>query len=285
MPAPDAPAPIELGPLRLDWSRVYVVGVLNVTPDSFSDGGLYADAESAVARGLELVARGADLVDVGGESTRPHGARVVSAAEEIERVVPVIRRLAGHGVPVSIDTTKAEVARAALAAGALVVNDIAGGGFDPDIVAVTAEAGAVYVLGHARGRSLPEVHASEADPPGFDEVAAELGGRLDALPRALRGRVIADPGLGFGKQTRQNLELIRRSGELGRRLGVPVMVGPSRKRFLGELTGLPTGERDAATVGACLAAACAGAHLVRVHSVELLAPALKVYEACRGCEV
>ena len=285
MPARDVPAPIELGPVRLDWSRVYVVGVLNVTPDSFSDGGLYADVEAAIARGLELTARGADLVDVGGESTRPQGARAVSAAEEAERVVPVIRALADRGIAVSIDTTKAEVARAALAAGARVVNDIAGGGFDPDIVRATAEAGAVYVLGHARGRNLAEVHASEADPPGFDEVAVDLAGRLDAMPEALRGRVIADPGLGFGKKTPQNLELIRRSGELGRRLGVPVMVGPSRKRFLGELTGLPVDKRDAATVGACLAAVDAGAHLLRVHSVEILAPALKVYEACRGWQV
>ncbi len=285
MPARDAPAPIELGRLRLDWSRVYVVGVLNVTPDSFSDGGLYAGVEAAIARGLELSGRGADLVDVGGESTRPQGARAVSAAEEAERVVPVVRALAERGVAVSIDTTKADVARAALAAGARVVNDIAGGGFDPAIFEATAEAGAVYVLGHARGRNLAELHAGEVDPPTFEEVAAELHARLARLPQALRGRVIADPGLGFGKQTAQNLELIRRSGELGRLLGVPVMVGPSRKRFLGELTGLPVGERDGATVGACLAAAEAGAHLVRAHDVELLAPALKVYEACRGWQV
>jgi dihydropteroate synthase len=268
--------------VTLDWSRAYIVGVLNVTPDSFSDGGLYQEVDAAVARGLELAADGADIVDVGGESTRPQGARPVDAAEEIERVAPVIRELAGRGLTVSVDTTKAAVARAAVDAGAELVNDISGGLFDPAIAEVTADAGAAYVVGHVRGRTLAEVHRAERAPPTFDEVARELERRLEAMPAGLEGKLVVDPGLGFGKRTAQNLELSRRAGELAAQLGCAVMVGPSRKRFLGELTGAPAAERDPATVGASLAAVAGGAHLVRVHAVKLLRPALLVYEAIRG---
>jgi dihydropteroate synthase len=274
-------APLE--PLRfrgavLDWTRPYLVGVINTTPDSFSDGGRHLAADAAVERALALVEDGADLLDIGGESTRP-GAAPVTLEDELARVLPVIDRLAGRtGCAVlSIDTAKAEVARAALAAGAEVVNDVTGGLFDPGTAQAAAEAGAAFVCGHVRGRRLDEVHA--AAPPAFDEVVAELAARIRDLPAALAGRIAVDPGLGFGKQAAQNLELLRRSGELSAALSCPVMVGPSRKRFLGELTGRPVGERDVATVGAALAAVRAGAHLIRVHEVRAVRDALVVYRA------
>jgi len=278
-----SPAPIELRSIRLDWSHAYVVGVVNVTPDSFSDGGRYLDPVGAVAHGRALHAAGAAIIDVGGESTRPTSAGQprLPLADELERVLPVVRGLAREGIPVSIDTTRAAVARAALDAGAELVNDISGGGFDPDLVEVTAAAGAVLVCGHARGHSIAEVHAGETAPPGFAEVATELCARVVALPARLRHRTVVDPGLGFGKRGAENLELLARAGELAAACGCPVMVGPSRKRFLGELTGRPVDDRDAATVGACLAAVAGGAHLVRVHDVAGLVPALRVFEAAR----
>jgi dihydropteroate synthase len=274
-------APLRFRSLTLDWSAPRVMGVVNATPDSFSDGGVYAGVEAAVARALELDQEGADLVDVGGESTRP-GAAAVSREEELARVVPVIERLAGRVRAVlSVDTSKAEVARAALAAGAEVVNDVSGGVFDPAMARVVLEAGAVYVCGHLRGQSLAEVHAAAA-PSGFEEIAGELAERLAGLPGALRARTIADPGIGFGKGTALNLELLRRAGELATRLQCPVMVGPSRKRFLGDVTGRPVGDRDAATHGAVLAAVSSGAQLVRVHDVAGTCAALRAYLAVRG---
>ena len=252
------------------------MGVVNVTPDSFSDGGTHGDVESAVAFALRLEAEGADIVDVGGESTRP-GAAGVPVTEELARVLPVLSALAARlRVPLSIDTTKAEVAAAALAAGAEIVNDVSGGAYDPALPRVADEAGAAYVVGHVRGRTIAETHA--APPPRFEEVVEELSARLQALPAGLRSRTIVDPGLGFGKGTGENLELLGRCGELGCALARPVMVGPSRKRFLGELTGRAAAERDDATVGACLAAAARGADLVRVHAVRAVVDALRVFE-------
>ncbi|HTM22063.1 MAG TPA: dihydropteroate synthase [Kofleriaceae bacterium] len=252
---------------------------MNVTPDSFSDGGQYADPAAAIAHGLQLVADGAAIVDVGGESTRPQGARGVSAAEELERVLPVIRGLVRGGATVSIDTTKAEVARAAVDAGAAIINDISGGHFDPGMIDLAAASGAFYVCGHVRGGTLAEVHAGDL---GFEEVAYDLAARVAELPIALRQRTIVDPGIGFGKRGAANLELLARCGEIAAGCGRPVLVGPSRKRFLGELTGRPVDDRDAATVGACLAAVAAGAHMVRVHDVRALAPALAAFTAVRG---
>lgn len=297
-------APLEFRHARFDWSRVYVAAVLNVTPDSFSDGGQYTSVDTAVAHGTALAADGADLIDVGGEATGPR-AEPVDAATEIDRVVPVIERLAAEvRVPISIDTTKAEVARAALAAGAEVVNDVSGGLFEPDIQIVAAEAGAAYVCGHVRGTTLAEVHAAEASPPEAEEVAFELAARVARLPVALRHRTIVDPCLGFGKGLPQNLALTRWAGELARSVGCPVLIGPSRKRFVralvrpwGDASVRPAGAADvgdaglggrallaadSGTVGACLAAAASGAHIVRVHNIELLKPALMVYEAITG---
>jgi len=280
---PGSLPPIAFRRLTLDWSRPYLVGVVNTTPDSFSDGGRHASVDAAVARALALVAEGADLIDIGGESSRP-GAAPIALAEELARTVPVVERLAAErpAAALSIDTCKGEVALAALAAGAEVVNDVSGGLFDGGTARAAAEAGALFVCGHVRGRTLEAVHA--APPPRFEELVAELAARLADLPASLAGRIAVDPGLGFGKQTPQNLELLRRAGELSAALSCPVMVGPSRKRFLGELTGRPVGERDAATVGAALAAAAAGAHLIRVHDVAPVRDALRVFRAVLGEE-
>ncbi len=263
------------------FDRTYIAGVINVTPDSFSDGGAFDSLETCISHALKCVESGADLLDVGGESTRPGAASVV-AAEEIRRVVPVVERLVGASrVPISVDTTKAEVAEAAVRAGAEIVNDISGGTFEPEIIDVCARHGAAFVCGHVRGRTLGEVHA--APPPTFEELCAELGARLVALPAELRQRTVVDPGLGFGKVgAAENVAILGRVGELRAALGRPVMVGPSRKRFLGEILGRPAGERDDGTVGAALAAAAAGADFVRVHAVRRVRDALTVFERIRA---
>jgi dihydropteroate synthase len=271
--------PLHFRRRTFTFDRAYVVAIVNVTPDSFSDGGRHADVESAVAFALRCAEAGADLLDIGGESTRP-GAREVPTDEELSRVVPVIRTLAGRtDVPISVDTVKGVVAAAALEAGAECVNDISGGTFDPGTLAAAADHRAAFVLGHVRGETLAAVH--DAPDPTFADVRDDLAARLAALPAGLAEQTVVDPGLGFGKRTAVNLELLRRSGELATALGRPVMVGPSRKRFLGELTGRPATERDAASVGACLAAAAAGASFLRVHDVARLRDALTVFEAVR----
>lgn len=262
-----------------------VMGVVNVTPDSFSDGGQYLDADAAVAHGLQLLRDGADIVDVGGEATNPR-AGAVGAGEELARVLPVVERLAAAGATVSIDTTKASVARAAVAAGARIINDVSGGLFDPDMPDAIGEA--TYIAGHLRGRSLREVFASEtaARPPGraidWQVVADELAERLAALPATASARAWVDPGLGFGKgaDPSVNLALIRHSGDLGARLGRPVVVGASRKRFVRRAFGVQDDDiaaLDAASVAASLDAIEAGANVVRVHNVALLRAALALY--------
>lgn len=265
---------------------VLVMGVVNVTPDSFSDGGEYLDADRAVARGLELVGQGADIIDVGGEATNPR-AEPVPAEEEAGRVVPVIRRLAEAGVRVSVDTTKGVVARAAVEAGASIVNDVSGGLFDPEMPAALGALAAArpdltYIAGHLRGKTLAEVFAQEGSV-GWRRVAAELADRLAALPEVVRERAWVDPGLGCGKGSDPdgNLELIRHAGDIGKELGTQVVVGPSRKRFLRKL--LPDAQQgdalalDVASVAACLGAVRAGAFVVRAHNVALLRAALAVY--------
>lgn len=259
----------------LDWSRPYVMGVLNVTPDSFSDGGQHLSLAAALAQAEAMVRAGAVVLDVGGESTRP-GAAPVSVGAECDRVLPLIKALGEElAVTVSIDTSKAEVARRAVQAGAEIVNDISGGRFDSEMVPTVSELGAAFVCGHVRGQTMAEAHACPT--PSFDEVLGELKDRLASLPTALLARTIVDPCIGFGKDLRTNLALVQRAGELATELGCPVLVGPSRKRFLGEITGLPVGERDAATVGACLASVSGGAHMVRVHDVAMTAAALQVF--------
>jgi dihydropteroate synthase len=269
--------------------RVTVVGVLNATPDSFSDGGRFLrpdgtlDLEAALAAARELVAAGAHVLDVGGESTRP-GSRPVPAELEIARTRPLIEALAkALTVPLSIDTRKAAVAEAALEAGARVVNDVSGLRSEPALGAVAARGGATLILGHLRGEP-----ATMQQEIAFDDVLAEVGGELAAaLERAHaagvpRARLVADPGLGFGKRLPHNLALLANVGELRARLGVPVLVGPSRKAFLGELTGDPVDARDLASAVACGIAVFAGADAVRVHDVAGARRAVAVAAALRG---
>ncbi len=258
--------------------RCVVMGVLNVTPDSFSDGGCFADRDSAVAHGLAMAAGGADYVDVGGESTRP-GADRVDAAEERRRVVPVVRELAAAGVRVSVDTTRTEVAEAALEAGAVLVNDISGGLADDGMAALVADAGVPWVLMHWRGHSR-QMYARAEYGDVVTEVCAELSARVDAAVAAGvdAGRLVLDPGLGFAKQGSHNWALL---AELPRvvALGLPVLVGASRKSFLGRLlagadgTPRPAAGRDAATLATTVLAAEAGAWGVRVHDAAASADA------------
>jgi dihydropteroate synthase len=270
------------------WDRCAVMGVVNVTPDSFSDGGRWFDAEAAIKRGLDLVAQGADLVDVGGESTRP-GATRVDEAEELRRVVPVVRELAAEGVIVSVDTMRASVAERALAEGARLVNDVSGGRADPGMVPLVAEAAAPFVVMHWRGQSIDmNERAVYADVVG--EVLDELRRAIDeAVAGGIDpGRVIADPGLGFAQRAEHDLALVaamdRLAAELG---GRPLLIAASRKRFLGRVlagdapdaTPPPARERDAATAAVSALAARAGAWAVRVHEVRASADAVRVARA------
>ncbi len=259
---------------------VVIAGILNLTPDSFSDGGKFASVKSAVAAGLAMAGQGAQWIDVGGESTRP-GAEPVPEGEEIRRVLPVIEQLASRlagKARISIDTYKAGTAAAALAAGATIVNDISGGLLDPAILSVAGLAGATIVLGHLRGRPgtmMENVHFDDV----LTEVAAELGERVAAARAAGCRDIWADPGIGFGKELPHNLRLLGGLEELKRRLAVPVMVGVSRKRFVGELTGKPAGERLFGTAAAVAAAVMGGADAVRVHDVSEMFEVVSVAEA------
>ncbi len=260
------------------------MGVLNVTPDSFSDGGRYADVDAAVAHGVRLRADGAGLVDVGGESTRP-GADRVDADIESARVLPVVRALTSAGVPVSIDTTRARVAEAALAAGAVVVNDVSGGLADPDMARVVRDAGCPWVLMHWRGhsRQMSEL-ASYRDVVA--DVRAELDKRVSAALAAgvAADRIIIDPGLGFAKTAAHNWQLSARLPEL-LQLGYPLLFAASRKSYLGLLlagpdgTPRPTADREMATVATSVLAVAAGAWGVRVHDVRATVDALAVWQA------
>jgi dihydropteroate synthase len=262
------------------------MGVLNVTPDSFSDGGRYADLDAAVAHGIQMRADGADLVDVGGESTRPGAARV-DAATEKARVLPVIHQLASAGVRVSIDTTRAEVAAAALDAGAYVVNDVSGGLADPGMASVVAQAGCPWVLMHWRGHSRHMQELAVYDDVVKD-VRDELRARADAALAAgvAATKIILDPGLGFAKRPEHNWRLSAHLDEIIS-LGFPVLIGASRKSYLGSLlagpdgTPRPTDGREAATIATSLLAVQAGAWGVRVHDVLGTVDALKVMQATR----
>jgi len=269
-------------------NAIAVMGVVNVTPDSFSDGGRYLEVDAAIAHGMQLLRDGADILDVGGEATNPRAAPV-TADEELRRVLPVVKQLAAAGATVSIDTTKARVARAAVAAGARIINDVSGGLFDPAMREVIGDA--TYIVGHLRGHSLAEVFAVEhpgggagSAPRGIDwrTVADELAERLAVLPIGARERAWVDPGLGFGKgaDPEANLALLQHSGDLGAHLGRPVVVGASRKRFIRRVFGVRDDDLaalDAASVAASLDAIRAGANVVRVHNVALLRAALTLY--------
>ena len=259
-----------------------VMGIVNITPDSFSDGGLAGTLEGAVVHALHLVAEGADLLDVGGESSRP-GAEPVPLDEELRRVIPVVEALAPRvAVPISVDTTKAEVARQALRAGASIINDIRGLDGDPELSRLVAEAGAGVVLMHMAG--TPQ---TMQDNPRYDDVVREV---RDDLARRIeraeasgipRDRIAIDPGIGFGKTFEHNLELLRNLDRFAN-LGCALLVGTSRKGFLGTLTGRPVGGRATASVVSSLAAVVRGAHVVRVHDVGPMVDAIKVWTALFG---
>jgi dihydropteroate synthase len=261
--------------------RPVVMGVVNVTPDSFSDGGRWATTDAAIAHGAELHAEGADILDIGGESTRPGATRPL-VAEELDRVVPVIRALAGDGIAVSVDTMRHEVAVAALEAGAVVVNDVSGGLADPRVMEVVAEHGAAYVVMHWRAHSTEmQQHASYDDV--LVEVRDELAQRLEAAVAAgvAEDRLVVDPGLGFAKTADHNWELLQRLPEL-ESLGVPILVGSSRKSFLGTLLAGPDGsprpvlDREDANVALTTIAAIQGVWGVRVHEVRASLDAIRV---------
>ena len=263
-----------------------LMAVLNTTPDSFSDGGVHASLDAAVSHGQRCIHEGAGILDVGGESTRPGAARV-DIAEQIARTQPVIAALATLG-PVSIDTTRAEVARAALAAGACIVNDVSAALDDPEIVDVACAAGAAIILMHRLAspdsdRWSTEYDARRTYTDVVHDVRDWLGARVAAVMKAgmPRDRIAVDPGLGFGKDVQQNLALIARLQEFAE-LGVPVLVGASRKSFLGAITAEPDpAQRDAASVGAALVAASNGAAILRVHAVRDHAHALAAWSALR----
>jgi dihydropteroate synthase len=258
-------------PVRSD--RIVVIGVLNVTPDSFSDGGRWPTVDAAVDHGLRMRAEGADLVDVGGESTRP-GAERVGADVERDRVVPVIRALAAAGTPVSVDTYRAEVAAAALQAGATVVNDVSGGLGDPGMALVVRDAGCPWILMHWRGHSATMQSMAHYDDVVVD-VRAELEARVDAAVQAgvHTDQIAVDPGLGFAKTAEHNWQLLARLAEL-QKWGLPLLVGASRKSFLGAAlagpdgTPRPVGDRENATTAITAYCALAGVWGVRVHDVE-----------------
>lgn len=252
-----------------------------MTPDSFSDGGRWLDSRAAIARGEEMVAEGADLIDVGGESTRP-GAQPAPPGVQIERVVPVIRALVPLGVPISVDTTGAEVARAALDAGAVIINDVSGLRAEPGLAGVAVGAG--LILMHSRGTPR-----DMQDDPRYDDVVSEVSAELEAACRvALAAGVgadalVIDPGLGFAKTAGHNLALLRGLNRLVR-LGWPVLVGASRKSFIGRVLDLPVGERLEGSLAAAVAAVLAGAHLVRVHDVKATVRAVRLADAIVGAQ-
>jgi dihydropteroate synthase len=264
-----------------------VMGVLNVTPDSFSDGGCFADPAVAIAHGLAMHAAGADYVDVGGESTRP-GADRVDAGEECSRVVPVIRELAAAGVRTSVDTTRAEVAEAALDAGAELVNDVSGGLADKNMADLVAEAGVPWVLMHWRGHSR-EMYAAAQYGDVVTEVCAELTARVEDVVAAgvAPEQLVLDPGLGFAKRAEHNWALLAGLDRLTA-LGLPVLVGASRKTFLGRLLAGPDGspraaeQRDDATLATTVMAAEAGVWGVRVHDAAASVDAVRTVEAVRA---
>jgi dihydropteroate synthase len=261
-------------------SRTYIMGILNVTPDSFSDGGLYLETKKAVERGLQLAEEGADIIDIGGESTRP-GSQPVTDELEIERVVPVIERLAREAkTPLSIDTCKAGVAEAALQAGASIVNDISGMTFDPQMIDIVERHAATVVMMHIKG--TPRTMQQN---PQYDNVVREVYEFLSAQLSKARDhgirQIILDPGIGFGKDLVHNLDLIK-GLETFSLLGCPVLVGPSRKSFIGKLLDLPVEDRLEGTAAAVTACILHGANIVRVHDVKQMKRVACVADALKG---
>lgn len=261
-----------------------VMGILNVTPDSFSDGGRHFSVADAVAAAIEMAGAGADIIDIGGESTRPYST-TVSAEQEIRRVIPVIEQLAGKiDVPISIDTSKSTVARAAIAAGAEIINDVTGLEGDPDMAEVASETGVGVCVMHMRG--TPQTMQND---PRYDDVVAEIDDylrqRLDwCISQGIQpDRICLDPGIGFGKTHQHNLELLRAT-ERFTQIGVPILIGHSRKGFIGKILEDSVIDRDYGTLGVSLAVAAAGADVVRVHAVRPTVEALRLFVAAGGLE-
>ncbi len=266
--------------------RTLVMGVLNVTPDSFSDGGQFLSLDGALAQAEQMILAGADIIDIGGESTRP-GSSFVSEEEELNRVIPVIERLANLSVPISIDTTKAEVARVALQAGAEIVNDISGLRFDPAIAEVVARTGAGLILMHSRGTPKD----MQTLPPVEDIIREVITGLRESFRVAIEhgatsDRIAIDPGIGFGKTLEQNLEIIAKLDQIAREFSdVPIAIGTSRKSFLGKLlNGAPADERLNGTIATVVASVMNGAHIVRVHDVKATIEAVRVVDAVRKAD-
>lgn len=268
---------LHCGKYKFSLDRALIMGIVNITPDSFSDGGLYISPDQAVSHAVSLVGEGADILDIGGESTRP-GSTPVSVSEELRRVIPVIRELAGMNIPVSVDTSKPEVMQAAIDAGAAMINDInalrAPGALD---VAVSAEVAVCLMHMHTG------YHAGQAEPR-YDNVVTEvrcfLQERIDTVQAEgiPKERLVIDPGFGFGKKPEHNLQLLRQLGCFAD-MGVPVLAGLSRKSMLGYITGNAVGERVYASIAAALLAVSKGARIVRVHDVRSTREALAVYDA------
>ncbi len=269
--------------LNLPW-RPLLMGILNVTPDSFSDGGRYANTSAAVEQARDLIAQGADLLDIGGESTRPY-AEPVSAQEELRRVIPVVEAICQEtDIPVSIDTSKAAVAQAAIAAGAEVINDVTGLEGDPEMIPLAAETGAGVCAMHMQGR--PQ---TMQDNPAYDHVVAEIETYLAARRDALLdtgiepAKICLDPGIGFGKTHQHNLDLLAGCGVF-HRLGMPLLVGHSRKGFIGKLLGDAKADRTAGTIGVSVALATQAVQILRVHDVRPVREALRLFEATGGLD-
>jgi dihydropteroate synthase len=271
-------AQLQCGRFRLSLERPLIMGVVNVTPDSFSDGGRFLEPAAAIARAHKLIEEGADLVDLGAESSRPGAAAVVSADEELRRLLPVLRGLRDVPVPVSVDTTKPQVMRAALAEGASMINDI-NALRAPGALAAVAAADAAVCLMHMQGTP-----GTMQQQPSYGDVVAEVKAFLQERVRAARDagiapeRIAIDPGFGFGKTLEHNLVLLRRLREFDA-LGVPVLAGWSRKSSLGKITGKPADDRLAASIAAALIAAQNGARILRVHDVAATRDALAVLAA------
>jgi dihydropteroate synthase len=275
------PPPLPVGQTLFDWGkRTYVMGILNTTPDSFSDGGEFNSLPTAIHQAKAMVQGGAHIIDIGGQSTRP-GAETVSLKEELERTIPIIQALRQElDIPISIDTTRAEVAQQALQAGADMVNDISGATFEPEILAIAAQHKAPIILMHIRGN--PQTMQNLTD---YDDLIGEMkqffGQQIDLARHygVLPQQIILDPGIGFAKNAEQNITLLRQLPEL-KKLGFPLLVGPSRKSFIGKILDQPDPkQRVWGTGAACCRAIAGGADIVRVHDVEAMAQVCRVADA------
>lgn len=266
----------EIGKRNFDFKHAYVMGIINVTPDSFSDGGQFIDKDKAVSHALEMIENGVDIIDIGGESTRP-GSEPVSESDELNRVIPVIKEILKRkpDAVLSIDTTKARVAEEALKSGALIVNDISGGTFEPEIFNVVKEFNAAIILMHIKGK--PKTMQSS---PIYSDVVSEVYGYLAKQTHIASSKgidkIIVDPGIGFGKRTEDNLTIIERLEDF-KSLGFPIMIGLSRKSFIGNILNLPIEDRDDATNALNSFAISKGARIIRTHNVKLAVQTCKLF--------